>query len=1497
MSLTKSTINNKYAVWALVIAAAIFGTRAYFSIPMQLFPDTAPPLVNIITAYPGASAGDVNETLSRIMEDEFASLEGVVKIKTSSQDNMSVISVEFIYDRDVDLAAVDVQNSIAKIRGKLPKGISEPRVLKFSTSDRPIISIGISAKDMVKARKMSEDIFGPQVQRVKGVAAVDVFGGHQPAVLVEINIKDVKAYKIPIERVVNTIVNYNSNRPAGQIKTEKSATMFRLESRSLSIKELKRIPITLPDGSRILLGDIADVKAGSLDDDARFAVNGKPAIAMQVFKTDQANTVDVVKLVEKKINELKRSYTGYNFEIGEESATFTEISVNNLLSNVWQALLFASVIVFLFLGRFKTSAVTIISMPLSYGLTFAMMHAFGVQFDMVTLSAVILAVGMVVDGTIVILDNITRRRDQEGLSPEDAAIKGTDEVRLAVLAGVATTLVVLIPLLFLSGFIGMTFGPLALTLIFAFTSSVIVALVLVPVLTLYTAKTGKIDHLGEKLVSPFGWVMDRIRDVYVATLKIALNHRMLTVFITLLMFAGSLAGISRLGMEVLPKMDGGSFFITIETPSGSSLDKTEAIVRKIESQLKKEPSVTKIQSQVGFEQGMRSLSSFGVQGPTQGFITVTLTNRTERDETIWDIEQRVREYILKIPGIHSSTVREMGNTAKSTTSAPIIVRLTGDDPLVLDALGKEVIKKIAGVPNVIEPTRNWRFDQQQALVKVDKIRSGQLGISPGEVATIMTMGSYGVYAGDFYGTETTPDPIHVSYKKSADPKDKDILDYPVFVHGSSDPVPLRAIATIEHSKGQGVITREDLAPTLEISAFSGGRALNFIIADVEKTLKHIVIPDGYTLTLTGEKSDLNEAKSELGSAFAVALIAVYLLLVAQLRSFLHPITIMVSIPLSLIGVFAALKIAGKPVSMPVMVGMILLAGTVVNNAIILIEFIRQKREAGVNRRKALVESVRTRFRPIMMTSLSTIVGMIPLAAEWALGSERFSPLATAVIGGMTAATMLTMIFIPVLYDLFDDLGKKTGAIFKRNSKSGVVIAIGLLIFSANVQAQNIQQQIPAADKTTEPSNSKNSNTLQTKLTLTQCIEIAKKNSSILKQHKNENLAAMYRVKQARGRFFPKLVGSAGYSRVKHVEPGAMDLQIPNVEPPQIGEAVDNRYFFKLSVEQPVFTGFALKSAYKTTKYAQDLASKKEQQFLSEITLQVSEAYFTLLKAKQLKEITSQSLKLLKEHKKQVLNLYHAGRAIDLDVSRVESRIASARIKSVQATGAVEGSRAGLATLLGFSFSDKIDIKDTLDKRDSKEMISEKELVEKAYKQRSELEIVNTAVLIANEKTKIAASGLWPQIGAKFGYIYSRPNQLYFPPMDEANGSWDVSVYLNWTLWDWGSTYNGMRAAKAEAESAKNAIKNVQDSIKIDVERRSIEYKTASQKIDAAKQNIDSTRQAYDNAVLMFDAGRLTSLDVLNAEFELEQAKFQLIDATADARIAQSRLKRATGDLK
>ena len=1479
MSLTRTILANRHAVWALAIAAAVFGTLAYMRMPMQLFPDTAPPLINVVTVYPGVAASDVAEDLSRPMEEEFASLEGIVKIRSSSQDNLSLISLEFQYDRDSDLAAVDVQNAIARIRGTLPTAIREPQVLKFSTNDRPVITVGASGADLVEARRAAEDLLAPRFQRIKGVAAVDIFGGAVRAVLVEIDQRKLEAYRIPFVRVLQAINSQNTTAPAGRLRSEITQTSYRVEARAADLRALAAVPLFTPAGAQLRLSDIATLRVGSLDDDARFSIDGGRAIALQVFKTDEANTVKVVREVERVVKELRAQYPALKLTVGEESATFTELSISNLLGNVWQALLLASVIIFLFIGRLRASLVAVVSMPLSYGVTFALMKLSGTEFNMVTLSAVILAVGMVVDASVVVLENITRKREEQGLSPGEAAVAGTEEVRLPVLAGVATTAVVLVPLLFTSGFAGKTFGPLALTLLFAFSGSLLVALLLVPVLSLWTGGGGRVDRFGLVLARPFQWLMDRVRALYMAVLGRAIRQRLITIAVAVGLLALGLALIRNQGMEVLPKMDSGSFFISLETPSGTSLERTEGVVRQVEAILRKEPAVTKVQAQVGFEAGMRSFASSGAQGPTQGFITVTLTPRTERSETIWQIEQRVRQKMARVPGIRSHTVRELGNTAKATTSAPIVVRLSGPDPLVLDRMGQEVVRRLADVESVVQPVRSWRIDQKRVRVHVDSLRAGAQDLSPASVATQMQLGSVGVSAGDYYGRQSSPVPVWVRYKRPARPRPDQLLDYPVAARGGGT-IPLRAVASLEQTTDRALVTREDQTPTLEVSAFVQGRALSFVIADVEKALAGLTVPRGYDQRLTGEKSDLAEVKGELGAALAISLVAVYLLLVAQLRSFVHPLTIMMSVPLSFFGVGVALWVVGQSASMPVMIGLILLVGTVVNNAIILLDFIRRQREEGAPLDQALLASVRTRFRPIMMTSLSTIVGMIPLAAEWALGAERFSPLATAVIGGMTAATFLSLVVIPVIYSLFDDLGRGMAWLLARVKPAAgpalvLVVAFGVGAWPSLAAAQP-----------------------EVKLDVAQSFKLARAASHALQASAHEVSAAGAKQKQARGRFLPRLDLSARYSRLSEVEPGTISLPqaVPGqpAQSMQLGEAITDVLSTRVSVTQPVFSGFGLLNGYRAAGAGVDLARGLRRKEEQDLRLQVEVAYFNLYRVRELAGVARQSVKLLEAHLARVQQLERAGRVTVLDRLRVESRLASARARQVDARGKERLARVLLKTLLGIDLRARVILTEQPDVPAAADAQGAGPSRGAALRERPDLQVARRRAKVAQLQSRAAGAVLWPRVALHAGYTLANPNERHFPPKKEFNGTWDVSLSLSWTPWEWGAGWYGVKAAQHQARAAASRVALLEQAALLDLARRRQELSTANAGHAANLAAERSAARALDLALAQFRAGRITSTDVLDQEAELAASRASVVSARVARRLALARLRHASG---
>jgi multidrug efflux pump subunit AcrB len=1040
------SLAHRHAVWAASIAVVVFGTLAWFRLPISLFPDTAPPLVNIVTAHPGAAALDVAVDLSEPIEEEVATLDGIARVTSLSQDGLSVVTAEFEYGRDVDLVAVDVQNAVDRIRDRLPQGSARPRVVKFSTADRPVITLAVRGEgggtDLAAARRIAEDRIRPLLQRVPGVASVDVFGGERSRVDVEVDREALDEAGLVLADVVRALREGNVTRPGGYFEAGGREVLLRVDHSPGDVDGLAGIPVAHREGQRILVGDVARVREGTADRRSSFRHLGIEAVALEILQRQDANTVDVVRRVEAMLPELRTAFPELAIEVASEEASFTDLVVRNMGMSIVAALLLAGFVVFLFLGSLGASAVISVSMPMSFLLTFALMWATGMELNLVTLSAVILAVGIVVDSSVVVLENMTRHRQEEGRSAEEAAVQGTDEVFFAILAGILTTVIVLVPFLFLEGFVGQVFGPLSLTLIFAFASSLLAAVTLVPLLGVRLLargegggegglpRTGTNPHteadrapwwarLRATLRRPlngFDAGMERIRRLYLGSLRWALARRALTLGAAFLLLLVGGASLVARGMEVLPRLDSGSFFVSVETEPGTSFAETQRIVGQVERVLGEEPHVVGFTTRAGFEPEAVFLGDAGAMGVQQAFLSVDLVSRKERSETIWEIQDRIRTRLGQIPGIRTAVVKEMGGTAKATTLASLNVRISGDDPAVLDDLAARVLERAREVPGAVNVYRRWTLDRPDLQIRPDPLRSVELGLTPARVAEA----TYGLVEGTAATVWTARDgtklPVVVRYPRSGRADLESVLQVQV-----APGVPLKEVAQVTWELAPNLVTRENLLPTADVAGFHDGRAFSHVVADLARALEEVPVPDGYAMDITGEMSDLAESRDQMIFALLLALVAVYLLLVAQFRSFLHPLTVMLAVPLVVVGVAVALLLARQVISMAVLMSLVLLVGIAVNNSIILLDFVLRRREAGSDREGAVLEAVSVRFRPVMMTTFSTVAGMIPLALEWSLGAERFSPMAVAIIGGLTASSLLTLIVVPVFYTVLDDL--------------------------------------------------------------------------------------------------------------------------------------------------------------------------------------------------------------------------------------------------------------------------------------------------------------------------------------------------------------------------------------------------------------------------------------------------------------------------------------------
>lgn len=1033
MSFGSFSTGKKYVVLSLMIGIIIFGFYSMFTMNTQLSPDTSPPTATVMSVYPGAMALDVSVDVSKPMEEAFAKLDGIEEISSTSQDNLSIIRLTFDYSTDVDQAAIDIQNTINTIRNSLPSSLQDPQVLKFSVSDQPIMSIGLKSNSlsMTDLRKLTDEKLSYELQLVEGVAAVNVFGGFSEEIAVSLDEASVRAYGLSIDQIVAALRTSNIKAPGGSIIYEGRDLLLRIEESLVSLQELRNAAIPLADGNTVPLSTLGDISSSSVDREGSYRLNGEDALALLVTKKADYNTIEVIESIYDKMEVLEESYPHIQMTIASDDSVFTNQMVSNMATSVLIAILFTMLIILLFINNISRSLVISISMPLVFLSTMSLMKIFDMDLDLVTLSALILSIGFVVDTAIIIVENISTHVS-EGKGILKAAIDGTDEIALPSIAGATTTLIVLIPLLFISGFVGEMFRPLSMTLIFAISSSLFVALLMIPLLTVmfhpFTFKR------SEKLVSifskPFNGVMDQIMEFYLRLFRKAAPKKKRTLLAMVVIMGISAVFIKSNGMEMLPKFDSGVSYITLEMVPGTPLLETEAAVSIIEEYLSEIEEVISFDSRIGYEAGNMQQGDFGVMGSDQAMITINLISRKERDVTIWEFQEELRRRIEEIPDINRYVVKEKGGTAVTGSSAPIAIKISGEDLDVLYHLADQAVEKIDNVPGTTNIFTSYNNNYRQMSLTLDKERLAELGLTSSSVSQQIYGRMEGIEASTMTIGGGDSIDIMVGYHGKSTSDYGYLMDTyittPIGVR-----IPLSEIAEINIENRANLVERDNMAYAVSINGFTEDRAFSHVVSDINDEMDTIVLPKGYSIEFSGEQKTLTDSVGDMAFLISLAIVFVYLILVPQFGSFVHPITIMTAIPMVVIGIAPALLLTGKYMSMPVLLGIILLAGTVVNNSILLVDSINDGRSAGDSMDFAIEKAIRSRFRPIMMTALSDVVGMLPLALQLALGSERFSPLAITVIGGMLAATLLTIVVIPLIYMTLEGAGQRIKKAFAR----------------------------------------------------------------------------------------------------------------------------------------------------------------------------------------------------------------------------------------------------------------------------------------------------------------------------------------------------------------------------------------------------------------------------------------------------------------------------------
>jgi len=1025
MRIVDSYLKRPHLVSSLVLLAAVVGLAGFRRMPVNLFPDSERPKVAVVSVYPGASAQDVEAEVTRTIEKELNTIEEVRLVTSVSKDEVSAVTVEFEYGKGLNSAATDVANGLQKIEAALPTGLRPPMVFKVSSATPAVLTLALrpregSQLDLSMVRQLADNPIKERLLQIPEVANVEVFGAHQPVIRVDLDRDALERFHLTPSDIRQALVAFNANQPVGLLITQESQFLLKRMGQFQRVSDVGRIPVARREGGDLHLADVARVHRSVVEPQSAYHGGGEPAIAINIQRATTGVALNTIAAVSRVLPDLEQAYPDITFSTPDTQGTLINLSVGNMLGALRDAVIMTILVVFLFLADLRGMTLAAIAIPFTYLLTFAVMWLIGYEFDMVTLTAIIIAVGMLLDDAIVVIENIERHYHEAGADIHESVLGGTEEVMLAIFSGTYATIMVLVPIIFIGGFVQTVLRPLSISLTVALVASYVVSVTVIPLLApvILRRRESKGRNRFERLVFRFDRiVVEPIREFYVRLTGLALRHRAAFLLVALVLFAASARQMGLVGRDLMPPMDTGIIKVSFETDANSSLAVTEASLNRMEEIIQGRSDVTSVSSAIGSEPGVISFGAGRLA--QQGLLTVHLVDRFHRDETIWEVEDSLRARFRQIPGLRSVDVFDFGATPLSSIRSPVDVMISGPDLATLDRIGSDVERRLReGIRGATSVTRSWTMDSQEIGFRADPEKLALYGVPPSAVATQLQGAIHGMPGSVF--RVPNQDGLSLWMQLASDQREySGQLDtYPI--ETPEGQVPLAQLGSLEYQNTPSAITRQGLQRTLDIEVYRSRRPISHMQEDVMAALDGIQLPPGYRISHEGEIKQIQESFGRLGKALVFGLVLLYFSLVPAFRSWIHPLTIMSAIPLALIGAAWSMLIVGKHGCMPSMMGMILLAGIVVKNSILLIDFIGTARDRGAGIKEALVESVRIRTRPILMTAIGTSVGMIPIAAEWAIGLERLSPLAVVAIGGLMVSTFLTMVYVPILYSLFED---------------------------------------------------------------------------------------------------------------------------------------------------------------------------------------------------------------------------------------------------------------------------------------------------------------------------------------------------------------------------------------------------------------------------------------------------------------------------------------------
>ncbi|KUO52051.1 MAG: multidrug ABC transporter [Desulfitibacter sp. BRH_c19] len=1030
MWLSNFSVKRPVTIIMAVCIVIILGFVSFTNLSVDLYPDFSLPYALVMTNYEGAAPEEIENLVTRPLEETMATLSGVDEIMSESIPGTSMIFIAMNWGTDMDLATLEMREQIDFVTTFMPSDISKPMVLQMDPSMMPILELGVTGgDDLAQLKDLVENEMKDRLLRIDGVASIYTTGGLTREIHVLIDPARLNAYGLSMDQVMGALRSENVNFSSGQVTDGNKEFFVRTMGQYENIEDIGNVVLSLPSGGHIYLKDLGEIKDTHNEVSQITRVNGESSIGVHIVKQSKTNTVQVANKVKAEIAMMEKELpVDVKINISFDQSEFINQAIDGVVRNAIIGGFLAIVVLLLFLRNVRSTLVIATAIPISIISTFTLIYFNDLTLNMMSLGGITLGIGMMVDSSIVILENIYRY-GQQGYSKIEAAKQGAAEVSSAVVAATFTTLAVFLPIVFVEGIAAELFGDLALTVSFALAMALLVSLTLIPMLAsklLVTNGNGGAKAVPTKS-TPIKWAangmgrfLDLLGDKYRAVLDWALGHRKTVIAVVIVALVGSFAMVPMVGMSFMPTMDSGEISISINLERGTVLEETNAIATEVEEYLETIQEVKTIFVSVAPPRD--GMTGTGSPATERISIRAMLVGTGSREKDSLIIADEIRSYLATIPGAEISVAAiDSSQGGGGGTMSPIAVKIKGSDLAVLQELSEQIKSVIESVPGTREVETPSIEGDPEYRIYVDRAKASQYGLNVAQVASTARAVLEGQVA-TRYRTGDSEIDVKVMYPESYREGLKNLKDSYI-TSPTGMKVPLSMIAEIKADRGPASITREDQVRTFTVNSQILGRDLGSVMTDIEqKVAAEIQLPRGYTVHYGGEMEEMINAFSSLLLALALAIVLVYMVMASQFESLMYPFVIMFTMPTTLIGVILGLAITGKEFSVPTFIGLIMLAGIVVNNAIVLVDYINVLRRRGIERNEAILSAGPIRLRPILMTSLTTVLALLPSALGIGEGAEAMAPMAIAVVTGLSVSSIFTLVLIPVMYTLLDDLG-------------------------------------------------------------------------------------------------------------------------------------------------------------------------------------------------------------------------------------------------------------------------------------------------------------------------------------------------------------------------------------------------------------------------------------------------------------------------------------------